>query len=207
MIDCTNDYADSVNDNVRNICSIANSFQLDLFLSLHMNAGGGTGTEVFTIDGNDKAYAGNILSGLVSLGFKDRGIKDGSNLYVIKRINAPACLIEICFVDNKQDYNMYCKLGVDKVAKAICNAITPMNETESDGDLTMGQYEELKKMIQNLTPVIYNYIDDNMPDWARPTIQKLVDKGIVQGDENGLGLTYNDLRHLVWNDRAGLYDK
>ena len=55
-------------------------------------------------------------------------------------------------------------------------------------------------------PMIYNYIDKNMPEWARPTIQKLVDKGILQGDENGLGLTYNDLRHLVWNDRAGLYD-
>ena len=55
-------------------------------------------------------------------------------------------------------------------------------------------------------PMIYNYIDKNMPEWARPTIQKLVDKGILQGDENGLGLTYSDLRYLVWNDRAGLYD-
>lgn len=55
-------------------------------------------------------------------------------------------------------------------------------------------------------PMIYNYIDKNMPEWARPTIQKLVDKGILRGDENGLGLTYSDLRYLVWNDRAGLYD-
>lgn len=55
-------------------------------------------------------------------------------------------------------------------------------------------------------PMIYNYIDKNMPEWARPTIQKLVDKGILQDDENGLGLTYSDLRYLVWNDRAGLYD-
>lgn len=55
-------------------------------------------------------------------------------------------------------------------------------------------------------PMIYNYIDKNMPEWARPTIQKLVDKGILQGNENGLGLTYSDLRYLVWNDRAGLYD-
>ena len=66
---------------------------------------------------------------------------------------------------------------------------------------------ELQTSVDKLAnPMIYNYIDNNMPEWARPTIQKLVDKGILQGDENGLGLTYNDLRHLVWNDRAGLYD-
>ena len=61
--------------------------------------------------------------------------------------------------------------------------------------------DELKK-----PKMIYNYIDNNMPEWARPTIQKLVDKGILQGDENGLGLTDDLLRVLVINDRAGLYD-
>ena len=55
-------------------------------------------------------------------------------------------------------------------------------------------------------PMIYNYIDKNMPEWARPTVQKLVDKGILKGEENGLHLTDSDLRQLVINDRAGLYD-
>ena len=55
-------------------------------------------------------------------------------------------------------------------------------------------------------PMIYNYIDKNMPEWARPTVQKLVDKGILKGDENGLHLTDSDLRQFVINDRAGLYD-
>ena len=55
-------------------------------------------------------------------------------------------------------------------------------------------------------PMIYNYIDKNMPEWARPTMQKLVDKGILKGDENGLHLTDSDLRQFVINDRAGLYD-
>ena len=54
--------------------------------------------------------------------------------------------------------------------------------------------------------MIYNYIDKNMPEWARPTIQKLVDKGYLQGNENGLNLTDELLRMLVINDRAGLYD-
>ena len=55
-------------------------------------------------------------------------------------------------------------------------------------------------------PMIYNYIDNNMPEWARPTIQKLVNKGVLQGDNNGLNLTDELLRIFVINDRAGLYD-
>ena len=53
--------------------------------------------------------------------------------------------------------------------------------------------------------MIYNYIDNNMPEWARPTIQKLVDRGILKGDGDGLNLDENLMRLLVINDRAGLY--
>lgn len=81
-------------------------------------------------------------------------------------------------------------------------------------ELTMSQYDELKQMIQNIgaqvdkiaNPMIYNYIDDNMPEWARATIQKLVNKGYLQGGDDGLNLTDELLRVLVINDRAGIYD-
>lgn len=67
--------------------------------------------------------------------------------------------------------------------------------------------DELADRIRTLeNPMIYNYIDENMPLWARDTIQKLVDKGLLVGDENGLHLTDNDLKQFVINDRAGLYD-
>lgn len=94
------------------------------------------------------------------------------------------------------------------------------NYTESE-DLTMTQYEELNNAISGLksdisktadrvakleAPMIYNYIDDNMPDWAKPTIDKLVNKGILKGTDDGLGLTEDVMRILVINDRAGLYD-
>ena len=50
-----------------------------------------------------------------------------------------------------------------------------------------------------------DYIDKNMPDWARPTIKKLVDKKILVGDEKGeLGLTDEMLRTYVILDRAGI---
>ena len=55
--------------------------------------------------------------------------------------------------------------------------------------------------------MIYNYNDENMPQWARPTIQKLVDKGLLKGNEKGeLGLNDTMLKIFVINDRAGLYN-
>ena len=78
--------------------------------------------------------------------------------------------------------------------------------TETEG-LTVTQYEELKGEINGLKPMIYDYMDDNMPEWAKPTIQKLMDKGVLVGDDKGrLGLTMDMLRIFVLNDRAGLYD-
>ena len=75
----------------------------------------------------------------------------------------------------------------------------------------MTQYEELKAEIEQLksasNKMVYNYVDSNMPKWARHTIQKMMDRGLLKGDENGcLGLTDELLRVFVINDRAGLYD-
>ena len=58
------------------------------------------------------------------------------------------------------------------------------------------------------TEMIYNYIDENMPDWAKPTVQKLIDKGALKGDEKGeLLLTGTMLRLFVIHDRMGVYDR
>lgn len=63
-----------------------------------------------------------------------------------------------------------------------------------------------QKLVEGEQEMIYNYIDENMPEWAKATIQKLVDKGILQGNEKGeLNLNDTMLRMLVINDRAGLY--
>ena len=56
--------------------------------------------------------------------------------------------------------------------------------------------------------MIYNYIDENMPDWAKPTVQKLIDKGVLKGNEKGeLLLTGTMLRLFVIHDRMGVYDR
>lgn len=115
-------------------------------------------------------------------------------------------------VTKHQDYSgKYCPhrtldMGWDRFLNKVKNCME---------ELTVTQYEELKALLSGLSnriskienKMIYNYIDKNMPDWARPTIQKLVDKKILVGDENGdLGLTDEMIKIFVINDRAGLYD-
>ena len=76
------------------------------------------------------------------------------------------------------------------------------------------QWLDFKKRIsesekeEGTEEMIYNYMDDNMPDWAKPTVQKLMDKGALKGNEKGeLLLTGTMLRLFVIHDRMGLYDK
>jgi len=49
---------------------------------------------------------------------------------------------------------------------------------------------------------------ENVPDWAKPTIQKLVERDLLRGDENGnLDLTKDMTRTMVILDRAGVFEK
>lgn len=79
--------------------------------------------------------------------------------------------------------------------------------------LTMSQYEELTLLIKDLSkkvkePIIYNHVDESMPEYAKPTIQKLVNKGYLKGDNSGrLNLTEDMIRILVILDRSGAFDK
>lgn len=87
-------------------------------------------------------------------------------------------------------------------------------------DLSMTQYEELKAAIAEQTQAIadlkstvaertgyYNYIDSNMNASYKPTIQKLVGKGLLQGNESGeLMLTNDMMRVFTVLDREGVFD-
>ena len=49
---------------------------------------------------------------------------------------------------------------------------------------------------------------ENVPDWARQTIAKLMEKDLLRGDEKGnLNLSKDMTRTMVILDRAGVFDK
>ena len=57
----------------------------------------------------------------------------------------------------------------------------------------MGQ--EIAALKAKQDEMVYNYIDENMPEWAREAIGWFAGKGIIQGESGGeLGLTYKELR-------------
>ena len=104
----------------------ANNSGAELFISIHCNASTahtGYGVECWTYKGNQHEAAKRICSKMSSLGFRNRGIKDGRNLYVVKNTTAKAILIEMFFLDNYTDRKLYLELGVDKIAATIAEAI------------------------------------------------------------------------------------
>ncbi|MDM8313542.1 N-acetylmuramoyl-L-alanine amidase [Clostridium cadaveris] len=114
--------ATSLGNSLSQRCTASNNFNPDIFVSLHANAGGGRGVEIYTYGGKNLEAAQRILDNIVALGFRNRGIKDGSKLYVIRNTIAPAMLIEICFVDT-DDVDIYNKVGANAIADAIVKGL------------------------------------------------------------------------------------
>ena len=111
---------DTSSNNLQEAVKLSNNKKAELFISIHLNAGGGQGVECFTWKGEKLTKATNICKNIAALGYKNRGVKDGSHLYVVKNTNAPAILVECCFVDSKNDVEKY---NAYKMAKAIYDAI------------------------------------------------------------------------------------
>ena len=130
VIDCTVDKADTQNAYLSECVRLSNQQDLDYFISIHFNAGGGKGTEIYTYKGNEYPEALNICKNISTLGFNNRGIKDGSNLYVIRKTKAKSMLIEVCFVDS-DDADRYLDIGATKIAKAIYDGIIFNNQTKT----------------------------------------------------------------------------
>lgn len=117
------DKASTQSEYLRAVASGENKVEADLFVSIHFNAGGGTGSECFTYKGKPLPYAVGICEELSKLGFKNRGVKDGSTLYVIRKTKAPAVLVEVCFVDSKADTALYLSKGAAVIGQAITRGI------------------------------------------------------------------------------------
>lgn len=165
VIICNIDKANSVRESLNYRADKANSNNVDIFISIHFNAGGGKGTEIYTMGGKNIAQANRILNNLVVLGFTNRSIKDGSNLCVVRKTNATAMLVEVCFIDNAKDMELYNKLGAEKVAKAIAEGILNKSiEVPKAPVNTKLDKKSVKEQLYNITCSLNNYastIKDN----------------------------------------------
>lgn len=138
IYDCTVDKSSNNAQQLIDRVNKANKQPLDLFVSIHFNAcvndvkgdGRTTGTEVLlhSMSSKAKPYAERIVKKIANVGLKNRGVKT-HNAYVLKHTKAPALLIETCFIDDRDDMNVYLK-SPRKVAKAIVEGILDKTITD-----------------------------------------------------------------------------
>ena len=137
-VNCTVNNGTSQSSVLYKICDKCNAVaDADLNISIHFNSGrsdkkgdGKTGgTEVLlTKDADDKGdIAKRVCNQIEKLGFTNRGVKVTSSLYFLNHTKAPAILVEVCFVDDKDDYMLYRADRID-VANAIVQAVINHNK-------------------------------------------------------------------------------
>lgn len=128
--DCTDDTNCTESQNLQRIVAKCNAHSVDLDISLHLNAGGGTGVEVWIYSDKVKAQAEKICAEVSkALGIANRGVKYSQSLYVLKHTASPAVLVECCFVDNQTDHDRW---DANKCADAIYKGITGENVNGSN---------------------------------------------------------------------------
>lgn len=109
-----------------------NESNVDFVISIHGNIGNGIGSEVYTYKGIMHKEATAILYNLDSLGFKNRGIKNGTEIYFIKAVKAKAIIVNICFIDTLYDVMNYYKIGGRAIGEAIAYGILKMEKTKEE---------------------------------------------------------------------------
>lgn len=183
VYDCTENNGSGQTDVLKKIVSKCNQHAVDLDVSIHFNSaandpggnGKTTGVEAYVYSSSSKAksYAEKVCAEISALGFRNRGVKTSSTLYVLKHTISPAVLIECCFVDDKDDVELY---DYQKMATAIVKGITGQTvqepeETEpaAPGEETaVGSPKRLKRL------VVASFYED---DYAEAAKQEAIAKG------------------------------
>lgn len=116
--------ATTVNDNLVNLVAWHNRQVRDIDIQMHFNKVGSTtdraiGVEVWHYGASTRANAARISQAISKVsGLKDRGAKQSTELYFLRKTEKPAYLIEVCFVESRTDVALY-----QQHFEAICQAI------------------------------------------------------------------------------------
>lgn len=136
--------------------------------------------------------AERIRTNMRGLGFTDRGTKISKKLKVLNKTNAPALLLEICFVDDRDDYDLYQRVGYKTIAKAIAYAVIDKPMQELDMNKVIGRVADQAAAdgewyyYENGAPVVKTTVAPNENGWwfVRDGKVDFTYTGIAQ-NENG----------------------
>jgi len=106
--------------------------QADIFVAIHTNAGGGTGTSCFWASSRNGVELSNALTQELhdQLGLKVRRIAKHRYLILRQQCNGRAVLLECLFHDNIKDIKLLLTdEGVNSVGKAVADGIDKYSNT------------------------------------------------------------------------------
>lgn len=115
--------AQNQSQNLANIVGYHNSKDRELDVSVHFNSASAsaTGTECLYYDA--KSLSTKMSAAMAkALDLRDRGPKERTELYFLRKTNKPAILLEVCFVSNKDDVAKY-KANFERLCQAIAKTI------------------------------------------------------------------------------------
>lgn len=145
--------ADGLNASLAGRYNDANSWEADVFISIHCNSANtkAYGTETYCVSlGSDAGRLAELVQKrlIEETGRYDRGVKT-ANFAVILHTDMPAVLVETGFIDNYSDNRFLASdRGKDLYAAAICMGVCDYfgvkYVSESEVELMSQEYEELK---------------------------------------------------------------
>lgn len=124
-----------------------------------------------------------------------------------------AVTIDSLSYELKQDGELWYSITLKQVNMLGHETIVPWYDEE---EIDMEELEKLREQVEVLattvealaSPMVYNYVDDNMPTWAHEAVEAAWDEGVVSGNgDDGLDLNYDLLRVIVWMYKAGHFKK
>lgn len=127
VYDCTDEDGTTERMNLANIVGKCNQHTVDCDVSLHFNSfnqkANGVEVLIYAFGSAVENIAQRVADRIEELGYTKRagGVKERSDLYVLKHTSNPAMLVECCFCDSAKDAAMY---SAETMANAIVAGIT-----------------------------------------------------------------------------------
>ena len=160
------------------------------------------------IDKGWSAIGYNYWVGFDGTAYEGRGQNVSASVY-----GHNSHIVSVCFQGDYENVNKTMpdtqfNAGVEmiKMLKEKYPGAKVVGHKYFGGSVCPGRYFPLDEMARlerrEKAAMVYNYIDDNMPEWAREAVKWAVENGITQGTETGLNLDERDLRWCVMLYRA-----
>lgn len=182
VVPCTVDKAASQEAYLEKVVEMANRTDLDYFISIHFNNDAkkaGHGVEAYTYKGRQYQDAIEVCEFIAALGFTNRGVKEGSGFYVVRKTKAKSILLEVCFV-NDPDASNY-KDKFEQICVAIAYALADYVQA-APKPVAPVQLPEKKKYVK---VIVNDLAVRKSPSWDKAAVAGRVQKNEVFTIANG----------------------